>query len=433
MNKAAINQELQALQNQNLDDTASYDEQSFEKNDLASSQKEDENGATPEQTNSSPQLEELTGLVDPTKSSLNPDMVRESDLTIARNLRRLEIHRYEIASALNNLKEQEIGKFEEDETEIELQDLEEHYAEHIKRVEKLKIKKKKLAPAKKILQNLEAFTQNLQGSKNTDNAKNLFNVQRYEEFRYKASLAWHKWRYDNAIEERLFRPQKNQALISSTEPQDEIQNAGIDHAEDQKNTEQQQTNLQSDQPDLCAPTRLVSWSLECLADYQEDGSFRHYCFIDPKAGHARTVLMASEKDFRAIFGIETDPELVDDALMNIAQYPRTYMTQREIEIINTEVSPMNWPHHPLVVHIFKPDSAEWLSKLVEGLSASFYESPRQIYLVLIGNEHKNEIENIPFLQSFTPTSSQLKTMSLMSPYDIDFYYTVVTTQRPSNQ
>lgn len=143
--------------------------------------------------------------------------------------------------------------------------------------------------------------------------------------------------------------------------------------------------------------------------------------------------MASEKDFRAIFGIETDPELVDDALMNIAQYPRTYMTQREIEIINTEVSPMNWPHHPLVVHIFKPDSAEWLSKLVEGLSASFYESPRQIYLVLIGNEHKNEIENIPFLQSFTPTSSQLKTMSLMSPYDIDFYYTVVTTQRPSNQ
>ena len=72
--------------------------------------------------------EQLIGLIDPNKPSLSADVVQEQDLAIARNLRRLEKHRYEIAAALSNINEEEIGTVSEAEEEIEISESDEKHA-----------------------------------------------------------------------------------------------------------------------------------------------------------------------------------------------------------------------------------------------------------------------------------------------------------------
>lgn len=424
MNSAAINRELTALARQRNDEdaTASFQTDADDLNFVSSD-------STQSDFSEAPPQEELTGLVDPEKPTQNPDTVHETDLIIARNFRRLEIHRFEIANALKNLSDEEVGlvlTLEED--ELELRDLDEQYATHVEHMNKLKKKKRKLDPDQKINQKLEQlaaiFTSN--EASNADQT----DPNKIESIQHSFRLAWHKWRFDNAIEARLFHPEKT--LVETQDETSKISKEDSQAKDEAENKEHVTNEEQSLSIPLCAPTRLVSWSLDCIKALQEAESFRHFCFIDPKAGHGRTLLIAAKNDFRAIFGIETREILIDDTTMNIAQYPRSYMTQREIELITTEISPTIWPTHPLVIQIFNPTSEEWLSNLVADLNISYNDNPRQIYLILIGNQHKEAIENIGFLEEFTPETSQLDSLSLMSPYDIDFYFTDSPSQNTNN-
>ena len=145
-----------------------------------------------------------------------------------------------------------------------------------------------------------------------------------------------------------------------------------------------------------------------------------------KPGHGRTVLLASHRDFRAIYGIESRGNWADDAAINIAQYPRTFMSQRQVELITSDFRLVEWPVAPLVVHIFNPQSSSWLMQVMENLSQSFGQTPRQIYLVIIANSHKSVMSAYPSFQEFSPPSSNLEQLTLMSPYEIDFYSSVIS-------
>lgn len=355
-------------------------------------------------TNDLPDVpDNLTGLVDPNKPRLEDDVVLEADLAIARNLRRLEIHRYQIAAALSNISEEEIGQLHEHEDEIELSKSDEKYAEHINQINTNAQTKRqeRLNPDQMLDQRLERILTTLRLGLQKVTTK--VDLKSWEFMRHNLYLSWHQHRYDREIEQRLFSP-----LAKF------------------RNMSRSQTLREREEQAPCAPVRLVDWSLDCIAAYQQGGSFRHFLFIDPEAGHGRTLLMASHRDFRAIYGIETRGNFAEDATMNIAQYPRTYMTQRQVELVTRDFRLMEWPALPMVVQIFNPESSNWLHQLMEHLSQSFEQAPRQIYLIIIGNKHKEVTANFPAFQQFTPPSSNLELLSLMSPYEIDFYSSVVS-------
>ena len=346
--------------------------------------------------------ENLTGLVDPNKPRLEDDVVQEADLAIARNLRRLEIHRYQIATALSNISEEEIGQLHEHEDEIELSKSDEKYAEHINQINSNAQTKRleRLNPDQMLEQRLDRILTTLRIGLQKVTTK--VDLKSWEFMRHNLYLSWHQHRYDREIEQRLFSP-----LAKF------------------RNMSRSQTLREREEKAPCAPVRLVDWSLDCIAAYQQGGSFRHFLFIDPEAGHGRTLLMASHRDFRAIYGIETRGNFAEDAAINIAQYPRTYMTQRQVELITRDFRLMEWPGLPMVVQIFDPESTGWLHQLMEHLTQSFEQTPRQIYLIIIGNKHKDVMSNYPSFQQFIPPSSNLELLSLMSPYEINFYSSVM--------
>ena len=73
-------------------------------------------------------------------------------------------------------------------------------------------------------------------------------------------LSWHQRRYDREIEQRLFNPLAKYRTMARS-----------------------QTLREREEAAPCAPTKLVDWSLDCIASYQEGASFRHYVFVDPEA------------------------------------------------------------------------------------------------------------------------------------------------------
>ena len=343
--------------------------------------------------------EQLIGLIDPNKPSLSEDVVQEQDLAIARNLRRLEKHRYEIAAALSNINEEEIGAVSEAEEEIEISESDEKHAKHISRLQTqaLSRRNERLNPDAKLEKIIDFLREQLA------KVSTQLDLKSWDFMRRNLFLSWHQRRYDREIEQRLFNPLAKYRTMARS-----------------------QTLREREEVAPCAPTKLVDYSLDCIASYQEGASFRHYVFVDPEAGHGRTVLLASHRDFRAIYGIESRGNWADDAAINIAQYPRTFMTQRQVELITSDFRLVEWPVAPLVVHIFNPQSSSWLMQVMENLSQSFGQTPRQIYLVIIANSHKNVMPSYPSFQEFTPPSSNLEQLTLMSPYEIDFYSSVIS-------
>ncbi len=343
--------------------------------------------------------EQLIGLIDPNKPSLSADVVQEQDLAIARNLRRLEKHRYEIAAALSNINEEEIGTVSEAEEEIEISESDEKHAKHISHLQTkaLSRRNERLNPDAKLEKIIDFLREQLA------KVSTQLDLKSWDFMRRNLFLSWHQRRYDREIEQRLFNPLAKYRTMARS-----------------------QTLREREEVAPCAPTRLVDWSLDCIDSYQEGASFRHYVFVDPEAGHGRTVLLASHRDFRAIYGIESRGNWADDAAINIAQYPRTFMTQRQVELITSDFRLVEWPVAPLVVHIFNPQSSSWLMQVMENLSQSFGQTPRQIYLVIIANTHKSVMSAYPSFQEFSPPSSNLEQLTLMSPYEIDFYSSVIS-------
>ncbi len=343
--------------------------------------------------------EQLIGLIDPNKPSLSADVVQEQDLVIARNLRRLEKHRYEIAAALSNINEEEIGTVSEAEEEIEISESDEKHAKHISHLQTkaLSRRNERLNPDAKLEKIIDFLREQLA------KVSTQLDLKSWDFMRRNLFLSWHQRRYDREIEQRLFNPLAKYRTMARS-----------------------QTLREREEAAPCAPTKLVDWSLDCIASYQQGASFRHYVFVDPEAGHGRTVLLASHRDFRAIYGIESRGNWADDAAINIAQYPRTFMTQRQVELITSDFRLVEWPVAPLVVHIFNPQSSSWLMQVMENLSQSFGQTPRQIYLVIIANTHKNVMSAYPSFQEFSPPSSNLEQLTLMSPYEIDFYSSVIS-------
>ncbi len=346
--------------------------------------------------------EGLTGLIDPEKY-LNPAHFREEDLQIARNLRRLEVHRYEIATALETLtKTDDIGPLidEEAEEDINLTEAEQHYVAHIEIQNQRRQQKIQRRRKKQLSYQLTRFTYAIHQLTNNSATKN-----------HTLYKKWHNYFYDQKVEQRLFTPETNLPTDTKTPESDQPASAP--------------TNDTEHNMPLCAPVKLVNWSLSKLANYQEGESFRHFLFVDPKAGHGRTALIAAKHDFRAIWAIEEQEHIAGAATMNIAQYPRTEMVQHQIEILTTQLTPEQWPDMPLLLHIFSPPTEAWLTTLLESISVSFFQTPRQIYLVLINNPFKHLFANHTNLQRFTPPTGHFEQLTLLSPYDIEFYHNVI--------
>ena len=126
------------------------------------------------------------------------------------------------------------------------------------------------------------------------------------------------------------------------------------------------------------PCSIFEWTMAAI-----DYDFSRLTFVDYGAGKGRVLLLASEHPFAAVGGIEFAEELHDDAVMNIAQYPRSRMKCRNVECVLEDASTLGPPEGESVNYFFNPFSREVFAEVLHNLVVSYRKRPRRLYLILI--------------------------------------------------
>ena len=126
--------------------------------------------------------------------------------------------------------------------------------------------------------------------------------------------------------------------------------------------------------------------------------FEKYEFIDLGSGKGRALLMASERPFKKITGIEFSSELNAVAQKNIASYKNLDQKCRQIELICLDAALFIPPPEPIVFYAFNPFHAEVLSLVLTNIEQSLGENPREIYIIYACPIHNEVLRGSAFFK-----------------------------------
>lgn len=166
-----------------------------------------------------------------------------------------------------------------------------------------------------------------------------------------------------------------------------------------------------------SPCAVVDWAISAI-----DYDLSRLTFVDHGAGKGRALLLASQYPFQAIGGIEFAEELHDDAVMNIAQFPRSRMKCRNVECVLDDCSQVGPPEGDAVHYFFRPFGREIFAEVIANLAASYRKKPRRIYLILVDPpEVADLIDHSGVFQRHTLPLIERYKLKLLSPYDVAIY------------
>jgi hypothetical protein len=165
-----------------------------------------------------------------------------------------------------------------------------------------------------------------------------------------------------------------------------------------------------------SPCRLVEWTIGAI-----DYDLSKLTFVDHGAGKGRVLLLAAQYPFHAIGGVEFAEELHDDATMNIAQFPRSRMTCRNVECVLDDASALGPPEAEAVHYFFNPFSRDIFAEVLNNIVVSYRKRPRRLYLILIDPVATDLVDQSGVFQRHPlPHVERLK-MKAFSPYEVTLY------------
>lgn len=210
-------------------------------------------------------------------------------------------------------------------------------------------------------------------------------------------LLLHERVLDPPIESLFFNPTKNPIPLADLT----IRGNNREHGHDYRAT----------------PCSLFDWTVAAL-----DYDLSRLTFVDHGAGKGRVLLLASQHPFAAIGGIEFAEELHDDAIMNIAQFPRSRMKCRTVECVLDDASQVGPPDGEAVHYFFNPFSREVFAEVLNNLVVSYRKRPRRLYLIVVDQPEVADLINHSgvFQRLELPLVERTK-VKLLSPYDVALY------------
>ncbi|MGI4866479.1 MAG: class I SAM-dependent methyltransferase [Janthinobacterium lividum] len=106
-----------------------------------------------------------------------------------------------------------------------------------------------------------------------------------------------------------------------------------------------------------------------------------FTFIDLGSGKGRTVLLAGERPFKRVIGVEYSRVLHEIAQQNIEKYP--LKKAGSFEAVLSDVMAYDFPPGPLVVYNYNSFGDEVLTRMLENLDRSAQAQQRPIFLIFL--------------------------------------------------
>ena len=92
-----------------------------------------------------------------------------------------------------------------------------------------------------------------------------------------------------------------------------------------------------------------------------------YCFVDLGCGKGRAMMLASERPFRRVIGVELDPKLVDVAEINLAKWQARPHACQDIKVVLGDAVAYPMPDMPVLLYLFNPFDASLIQRIADGL------------------------------------------------------------------
>jgi SAM-dependent methyltransferase len=107
-----------------------------------------------------------------------------------------------------------------------------------------------------------------------------------------------------------------------------------------------------------------------------------FTYVDFGCGKGRTLLLAARKGFKQIVGVDISRQLLDIARRNMAR------RKAACELICGDVREFQYPDGPLVLFMYNPFFVEVMERVLQNLSKTVKENPREIYVLYYSAELK---------------------------------------------
>jgi Methyltransferase domain len=141
-----------------------------------------------------------------------------------------------------------------------------------------------------------------------------------------------------------------------------------------------------------------------------------FTFVDFGSGKGRTLLYASNYNFRRIIGVEFAKELHEIAQRNLRTYRNKKQKCLDIRLVCQDAAGFPLPDGNCVLYFFHPFQAEVMSCVMDNIEQSFRRTPRRLIVLYYHPQIDSEIQKHPFLQKRDEWPMPLDPSAVPSPY-----------------
>ena len=100
-------------------------------------------------------------------------------------------------------------------------------------------------------------------------------------------------------------------------------------------------------------------------------------FVDVGSGMGRVLLLAAQRPFKMVAGVEISPTLHEVARENVAHFDQNALQCRDIRLVRGDAAEYKFPRGTLAVYLYNPFRANILTSVLERLLAQ----PREVTLL----------------------------------------------------
>ncbi len=105
------------------------------------------------------------------------------------------------------------------------------------------------------------------------------------------------------------------------------------------------------------------------------------CFIDFGSGKGKAMLLAAERGFRKVVGVEFSGELVDMCRKNIEIFKRKTKSKTEFEVVHTDAAEYEIPSEANLLYFANPFDEALIAKVIDNILKSLEKYPREIVVM----------------------------------------------------
>lgn len=129
---------------------------------------------------------------------------------------------------------------------------------------------------------------------------------------------------------------------------------------------------------LASPEKVTRWMLDHVGVDARERSF-----VDLGCGKGRVLLVAAQRPFRSVVGVELSPELAAIARRNVERSQDRARKCLEIQVHNADATRFDFPNTDLLIHLYHPFQPEITGRVLQQLQASVVDRPRRVTIAYL--------------------------------------------------